>query len=107
LVPSHERCQTAWSVPRTNTSMRLAAPDTAAGSSDRTPPSDSHALQLVPFQDRCHSALSLPRTNRSVRFAPHDPTAGLEVRTPPSEYHGVVVPNLTLSWFHSSGAPPP
>ena len=66
-------CQTCWSVPRTNTSIRFHDLDTADGfdasGRRREVRNPSHC---DPSHQRCQSALSVPRTNTSRRFGRHD-----------------------------------
>src|ERR671933_269575 len=44
-LPSHQRCQRAWSVPTAKTSSRFGPQLTASGAERTTPPSDCHGHQ--------------------------------------------------------------
>src|SRR6478735_1389053 len=88
LAQSFPRCplqflvHMALSVPRTYTSITPGARDTAVGSDDISPPSDSQGCQAPSYQ-MCHRALSVPRANTSTRPGPHEQASGPEVQVPP------------------------
>src|SRR5204863_497026 len=68
-LPWYQRCQSAPSRPRQNTSRWSGAQLSGIGSDFSCPPSDSGPNQPVPSYQRCQSALSRPRQNTSSRLA--------------------------------------
>src|SRR5207302_123008 len=85
LDPSHQRCQSAWSVPRAKTSSRSVSQATAEGTQTSTPPRDSQPPQLDPSHQRCQSPLSAPMAKTSSRFGPQDTATGGDSSTPPRD----------------------
>src|SRR5215469_10098883 len=83
--PSHQRCHSAWSVPRAKISSRFVFQDTTSGGETMIPPSDSQLPHCEPSHQRCQSALSVPTTKMSSRFGAQATTRGEDSNTPPND----------------------
>src|SRR6187399_2974771 len=79
-VPSHHLCQTAESVPRTTTSIRLAAHDTALGREVRMPPRFSQPFHFCDLGSTTPCAVQ----NGNSESMPASPYAIL--KNPPSPH---------------------
>src|SRR3954470_23572808 len=82
-TPSHHRCHSPLSVPRTNTSRRFGPHDARSGSPVNTPPSGMKLDHDAPLKNFVQSALSVPRTKTSRRLPAQDTADGPAVNTPP------------------------
>src|SRR5436190_1176902 len=94
--PSQERCHSAPSAPRPNTSSRLAEA-TIEGLPVITPPRDSHGAHWLPSHERCHRALLDPTATRSRRFWFIEATSGSEMFAPPRRGIGMTELEVPLS----------
>lgn len=77
-TPSHHAWKSLLPLPRTNTSIWLAAREMDAGADVITPPKLVQSDHLTPpsSEHLCHTALSVPRTNTSKRWGPQEDTLG-------------------------------